>query len=120
MINGTKQWITNAPYADHAAIFAVTNPELAAEHKGGISCFLVDAVSPGYSAETVLPIMGHVASDCGMITLDDVRVSSDRLLGELDQGFQIGMLGISEGRLMIAGGCVGMSEWALERSLEYV
>ncbi len=120
VINGTKQWITNAPYADHAAIFAVTDPDLAAQHKGGISAFLVDAVSPGYSAETVLPIMGHVASDCGMITLDDVRVSSDRMLGEEGQGFQIGMLGISEGRLMIAGGCVGLSEWALDRSLEYV
>lgn len=120
VINGTKQWITNAPYADHAAIFAVTNPELAAQHKGGISCFLVDAASPGYSAETVLPIMGHVSSDCGMITLDDVRVSSGRMMGEEDQGFMIGMMGISEGRLMIAGGCLGMSEWALDRSLEYV
>ncbi len=120
VINGTKQWITNAPYADHAAIFAVTNPELAAQHKGGISAFLVDASSPGYSSETVLPIMGHVSSDCGMITLDDVRVSNDRLMGEEDQGFMIGMMGISEGRLMIAGGCLGMSEWALDRSLEYV
>ncbi len=120
VINGTKQWITNAPYADHAAIFAVTDQELAAQHKGGISAFLVDAVAPGYAADTVLPIMGHVASDCGMITLDDVRVSHDRMLGEEGQGFQIGMLGISEGRLMIAGGCTGMAEWALDRSLEYV
>ena len=64
--------------------------------------------------------MGHVSSDCGMITLDDVRVPNDRLLGQVDQGFQIGMLGISEGRLMIAGGCVGLSEWALDRCLEYV
>lgn len=120
VLNGTKQWITNAPYADHAAIFAVTNPELVAKHRGGISCFLVDAVQPGYSADTVLPIMGHVASDCGMISLDDVRVSNDRLMGEIDQGFQIGMLGISEGRLMIAAGCLGMAEWALDRSLEYV
>ena len=120
VINGTKQWITNAPYADYAAIFAVTDQELAGRHKGGISCFLVDAVTEGYSAETVLPIMGHVSSDCGMITLDDVRVPNDRLLGQVDQGFQIGMLGISEGRLMIAGGCVGLSEWALDRCLEYV
>ena len=120
VINGTKQWITNAPYADYAAIFAVTDPEMAAKHKGGISCFLVDAAAPGYSADAVLPIMGHVSSDCGSITLEDVRVPNDRLMGAVDQGFQIGMLGISEGRLMIAGGCIGMSEWALDRSLEYV
>ena len=95
VINAKKRWITNAPYADHAAIFAVTDKELAAKRKGGISCFLVDAVTPGYSADTVLPIMGHVSNDCGTITLDDVRVPNDRLLGEVDQGFQIGMLGIS-------------------------
>ena len=62
----------------------MTDKELAAQHKGGISCFLVDAVTPGYSAETVLPIKGHVASDCGTITLDDVRVANDRVLGEVD------------------------------------
>ncbi len=120
VINGTKQWITNAPYADYAAIFAVTNPELVAQHKGGITCFLVDAASPGYRLENVLPVMGHVASDCGTIALEDVRVPNDRIMGEVDQGFQVGMLGISEGRLSIAAGCLGMSEWALDRCLEYV
>jgi len=119
VINGTKQWITNAPYADYAAVFAVTDPELVAQHKGGITCFLVDAASPGYSIESVLPVMGHVASDCGIIAFDDVRVPNDRIMGSVDQGFQVGMLGISEGRLSIAAGCLGMSEWALDRCLEY-
>jgi len=119
VLNGTKQWITNAPYADYAAVFAVTDPELVEQHKGGISCFLVDAASPGYEASSILPIMGHLASDCGIITLDDVRVPNHRLMGQIDQGFQVGMLGISEGRLSIAAGVVGISEWALDRSLEY-
>ena len=119
VINGTKQWITNAPYADYAAVFAVTNPDLVAQRRGGITCFLVNATSEGYSVPSVLPVMGHPASDCGIITLDDVRVPNDRVMGEVDQGFQIGMLGISEGRLTIAAGCVGMSEWALDRCLEY-
>ena len=120
VISGTKQWITNAPYADYAAVFAVTNPDLVAQRKGGITCFLVDASSEGYSVPTVLPVMGHLASDCGIIALDDVRVANDRIMGDVDQGFQIGMLGISEGRLTIAAGCVGMAEWALDRCLEYV
>jgi acyl-CoA dehydrogenase len=114
-----EQWITNSPYADYAAIFAVTDPDLVAQHKGGISCFLVDATSPGYNADQILPIMGHVASDCGAITLDDVRVPNERLMGVQDQGFQIGMLGISEGRLTLSAGCLGMAEWALDRCLEY-
>ncbi len=120
VINGTKQWITNAPYADYAAIFAVTDSELVAQRKGGITCFLVDATAPGYKVDSVLPVMGHVASDCGIISLEDVRVPNDRMMGNLDQGFQVGMLGISEGRLSIASGCLGMSEWALDRCLEYV
>ena len=119
VINGTKQWITNAPYADYAAVFAVTDPDLVAKRRGGITCFLVDASAAGYSVPSVLPVMGHPASDCGIITLDDVRVPNERIMGDVDQGFQIGMLGISEGRLTIAAGCLGMSEWALDRCLEY-
>ena len=119
VINGTKQWITNAPYADYAMIFAVSNPEMLAQKKGGITCLLVDAKSTGYRAEKALQIMGHVSSDCGSITLDDVRVRADYMLGVEDQGFQVGMFGISEGRLGIAAGCVGMAEWALDRALDY-
>ncbi len=120
LISGTKQWITNAPYADYAAVFAVTDPELIAKRKGGITCFLVDATTPGYAVENVLPVMGHVASDCGTIALEDVRVPNDHILGTVDEGFRVGMLGISEGRLSIAAACLGMAEWALDRCLEYV
>lgn len=120
LINGTKQWITNAPYADYAVVFAVTDPELVAKRKGGITCFLVDAAAPGYAVENVLPVMGHVASDCGTIALEDVRVPNDRILGTVDEGFRVGMLGISEGRLSISAACLGMAEWALDRCLEYV
>ena len=119
VISGTKQWITNAPYADYAAIFAVTDPDLVAQRKGGITCFLVDATTPGYRVEAVLGVMGHLASDCGIIALDDVRVPNDRVMGAVDQGFQVGMFGISEGRMCIASICLGMAEWALDRSLEY-
>jgi acyl-CoA dehydrogenase len=119
VINGGKQWITNAPYAGYAAVFAVTNDELFAQHKGGISCFLVDADSPGYQVTKVEPIMGHVASDCGSFSLEDVRVRNDYMIGAVDRGFEVGLFGISEGRLGIAAGCVGISEWALDRSLEY-
>ncbi len=119
VINGGKQWITNAPYADYAAVLAVTDPELVAKHQGGITCFLVDAKTPGYCVESVLAVSGHLASDTGIIALDDVRVPNNRVMGTVDQGFQVGMFGISEGRLCIAAICLGMSEYALDRSLEY-
>ncbi|NIN67440.1 MAG: acyl-CoA dehydrogenase, partial [Anaerolineae bacterium] len=120
MINGVKQWITNAPYADYAAVFAVTNEDMMAQRKGGTTGFLVDTRQAGVDTSTIFPIMGHVSSDCGSVILEDVRVKEDYVLGEVDQGFRISMLGISEGRLGYAAGCLGLAEWALDRCLEYV
>ena len=119
IINGSKQWITNSPYCDYAVVFAITDEAMVAERKGGISAFLVDATAQGYSFDGVLPVMGHVGGDCGGMSFDNVRVSADRMVGPLNQGFQIAMFGISEGRLSISANCIGMCEYALDRSLEY-
>jgi len=119
IINGSKQWITNSPYCDYAVVFAVTDEQMLAERKGGISAFFVETSAPGYSFDGVLPVMGHIGGDCGSMTFDNVRVSADRMVGPLNQGFQIAMFGISEGRLSISANCVGMCEYALDRSLEY-
>jgi len=119
IINGSKQWITNSPYADYAVVFAVTDDNMAKERKGGISAFFVETDAQGYSFDGVLPVMGHTGGDCGGMTLDDVRVPADRLIGVENQGFQIAMFGISEGRTSISANCVGMCEYALDRSLEY-
>ncbi|MBI1885812.1 MAG: acyl-CoA dehydrogenase family protein [Chloroflexi bacterium] len=119
VINGSKQWITNAPYADYAVVFAVTNEEMVAKRQGGITAFIVEANAPGYSMDGVLPVMGHQGGDCGSLTFENVRVPGDHMLGQLDQGFQVAMFGISEGRIAIAASCLGMSEYALDRCLDY-
>ncbi len=119
IINGSKQWITNSPYCDYAVVFAITDEAMLAERKGGISAFLVDTTAQGYSFDGVLPVMGHVGGDCGGMSFDNIRVSADRMVGPLNQGFQIAMFGISEGRLSISANCIGMCEYALDRSLEY-
>ena len=119
VINGSKQWITNSPYADYAIVFAVTDEEMVKERKGGISAFFVETDAQGYSFDGVLPVMGHTGGDCGAMTFEDVRVPADRLVGVENQGFQIAMFGISEGRTSISANCVGMCGYALDRSLEY-
>jgi acyl-CoA dehydrogenase len=119
VINGSKQWITNGPYADYPVIFAVTNEEMVKERKGGISAFFIEASDPGYSVDTVLPVMGHMGGDCGSLVMENVRVPADRMVGAQDQGFQIAMFGISEGRISISANMIGMGEYALDRSLEY-
>jgi len=119
VINGSKQWITNSPYADYAVVFAVTNDGLIAERKGGISAFFVETGAEGYTFDGVLPVMGHQGGDCGSMSFENLRVPADRLIGVQDQGFQIAMFGISEGRISISANCIGMCGYALDRSLEY-
>jgi len=119
VINGSKQWITNSPYTDYAVVFAVTNEEMVKQRQGGISAFFVETTASGYTFDGVIPVMGHTGGDCGSMSFDNVRVSADRLVGALDQGFQIAMFGISEGRISISANCIGMCEYALDRSIDY-
>jgi acyl-CoA dehydrogenase len=119
IINGSKQWITNAPYCDFPVVFAITDEEAFAAHKGGLSCFMLDATSPGFTKDRPERIIGHLSSDCGGFTMDEVRARNDWMIGSLGGAFQIAMFGISEGRMGMAGSCLGLAEWALDRSLEY-
>jgi acyl-CoA dehydrogenase len=122
VLNGTKQWITNSPYADYAVVFAVTNEEKYAKRNmfdSGITTFIVDTKQPGVDTNTVFPIMGHVSSDCGNVIMEDVKVKDEYILGNIDQGLIAAMGGISEGRLGIASAMVGLAEWALDMSIQY-
>jgi acyl-CoA dehydrogenase len=122
LINGTKQWITNSPYADYAIVFAVTDEEKYAKRNmfdSGITTFIVDTKAPGVDNNTIFPIMGHVSSDCGSVIMEDVKVKEDYILGGVGQGLLTAMAGISEGRLTIASLMVGLAEWALDKSIAY-
>ncbi len=119
VINGEKMWITNAPYADWAFVFAVTNREMQKAHKGGVTGFFVDAKARGFKVESVIPFMGYLGGDVALISLENVEVSPEFVIGKVDQGFQVGMLGIGTGRLSLAGLCTGLAEWALEKSVDY-
>ena len=119
VLNGSKQWITNSPYSDYAVVFAITNDDMIAERKGGISAFFVETAADGYTFDGVLPVMGHQGGDCGSMSFENMRLPADRMVGVQDQGFQIAMFGISEGRISISANCIGMCGYALDRSLEY-
>ncbi|WP_367759795.1 acyl-CoA dehydrogenase family protein [Ammoniphilus sp. 3BR4] len=119
VINGTKQWITNAPYADYCMLFAVTNPELQSQRKGGITCFFVDTKSKGFNVDSVIPVMGEIGGDAGIISLDNLRVPEENIIGELDNGFTKAMNGINNGRLGMSGKCIGSAQWALKQAVDY-
>nr|NIQ79973.1 acyl-CoA dehydrogenase [Anaerolineae bacterium] len=119
VINGRKQWISNAPYADYALLFAVTEAELVRQHKGGITCFLVGTRDGGFEVESVTPIMGHLGSDHGVVNLDGLRVSGEHVVGEENDGFMAAMAGINIGRIVNGARCLGVAEWAFLKALDY-
>lgn len=118
-LNGSKIWITNAPYANYAIVFAVTSPELAAQRRGGISAFIVPANSPGFEVTSLIKMWGSSGTDEGQLSFVDVRIEPGQLVGELDRGFGLAMLGVGLGRTYNAARGVGTGRWALELGISY-
>jgi len=118
-LSGTKQWITNGPYADHALVFAVTDPELARRRQGGISAFVVATDAPGFRIDSIIRMFGESGGDEGIISLTDVEVPDDQVVGVLGDGFRLAIGGVSQGRLYNSARAVGLARWALEEALSY-
>jgi acyl-CoA dehydrogenase len=118
-INGTKQWITNGPYADYALVFAVTDHDAAKTRKSGISAFLVPTRADGFRMDSVIKMFGHPGGNEAILSLTDVDVADDQLVGELHRGLAVGLAGIGQGRLYNAAKAVGLARWGLERALNY-
>ncbi len=116
VINGGKMWISMGNYAKVALIFAQTDPELG--HKG-VACFLVDTDQPGYTSQTIEHKMGLHASDTASISLEDVEVSADDMLGDVGEGFKVAMSALDSGRYSVAAGCVGICQGCVDESVKY-
>ncbi len=115
-ISGSKMWISMGDYAQLALIFAQTDPEKA--HRG-LACFLVETDQPGFQPQPIHHKMGLRGSDSAAISLDDVEVSDDALLGEVGEGFKVAMSALDSGRYSVAAGCVGICQGSLDASVRY-
>jgi hypothetical protein len=116
VINGSKMFISLANHAKVALIFAQTDPEK--KHRG-LACFLVDTDQPGFQPQAIHHKMGLRGSDTAAISLDDVEVSDDQLLGEVGDGFKIAMSSLDSGRFSVAAGCVGICQGCVDASVKY-
>ncbi|HEX7270565.1 MAG TPA: acyl-CoA dehydrogenase family protein [Casimicrobiaceae bacterium] len=116
VLDGVKQFITSGKHADVAIIFAVTDK---AAGKKGISAFIVDTTSPGYSVSRLEDKLGQRASDTAQVTLEDCRVSAANLLGSEGEGYRIALANLEAGRIGIAAQAVGMARAAFEAALAY-
>ena len=118
-ISGRKIWTTNSPTADYCVIFAVTDADKAASKQGGISAFIVPTEAPGFQVQRIIRLFGHAGGDEAELAFDDLPVEPWQLVGELDQGFQAALYGVSLGRVYNSARAVGYGRWALEQALDY-
>jgi glutaryl-CoA dehydrogenase (non-decarboxylating) len=116
VLNGQKNWISYATVADHALVFAKTDPD--AGHKG-ISAFILERGMPGYSAQDIENKLGIWAGSTGELFFENVEVPAENLVGEEGQGFEIAMYSLDQGRFTVAAGGCGVIRACLERSVEY-
>ncbi len=117
VLNGRKHYINGGDKADFILVIAVTDPEKRA--RGGISAFLVERGTPGFSVTRVDTTIGSAAIKLAELTFEDCRVDDSAVLGEVGQGFKIAMTSLTEGRLSIACSCIGTADRVLEMATDY-
>lgn len=116
ILNGAKQWITNAGHASLFTVFATLDSSKGAK---GICAFLVDAKSKGISLGKKEDKMGQRASDTRAVVFEDVRVPKENLLGGEGEGFKIAMQALDRTRPAIAAMATGAARAAMEHSIQY-
>jgi acyl-CoA dehydrogenase len=116
IINGSKQWITNAGHASQYTVFATIDK--AKKHKG-ICCIAVPRSTPGISVGHHENKMGQRCSDTCRVTFDNVRVPKDHMIGDVGAGFMIAMKTLDASRPMTAAIAVGIARAACEHALGY-
>lgn len=119
LINGTKMWITNARYANPLPVLVKTDTTTTPAHKG-MSVFLVDQETPGFSVLKDIPKLGYKGTESCEVLLDNVRVPAEQLLGGVEgRGMQQVLSALEWGRVNIAARSVGVAQRAFDEALAY-
>jgi butyryl-CoA dehydrogenase len=116
VLNGTKNFITNAPQADTCILFAMTDREK--KHKG-ITTFILDMKKKGVTVGKEEKKLGICASATASIILEDVTIPAENRLGNEGEGFKIAMHTLDGGRIGIAAQAIGIARASLEDALAY-
>lgn len=117
VIRGRKMFVTNAPHADLALVYAVTEPGRG--FAGGITGFLVERGTPGFSSGQTFDTMGLRTCSLGELVLDDVRVGPEAVLGGLGTGGPIFDESMVWERTLLAAGHVGVMERLLDQAVRW-
>jgi butyryl-CoA dehydrogenase/short/branched chain acyl-CoA dehydrogenase len=116
VLQGRKLWISNAAEAGLFIVFATTDRSLGYK---GITAFLVERDTPGFSVGKKENKLGIRASSTCELLLDDCRVTRANVLGEIGKGYRIAIETLNEGRIGIAAQMLGLAQGALDHALRY-
>jgi alkylation response protein AidB-like acyl-CoA dehydrogenase len=116
VLNGTKMWITNGPIADVAVVYAKTDPD---QQHAGISAFIIDKGTPGFSAGPPLIKMGVRTSKTSELVLNNCVIPAENLLGNEGEGFLMAMQTVEWDRSALLAPFVGATTYMLKKCAEY-
>ena len=116
-LNGTKFWITNAPYADTLVVYAKTAPDAGSK---GITAFLIEKGLAGFSIGQKIDKVGMRGSPTAELVFDDCFVSDDQVMGPLNGGVKVLMSGLDYERVVLSGIQIGIMQACLDVVLPYV
>ena len=116
LINGSKIFITNAGYASVFVIFAMTDKSLGTK---GISAFIVEKGTPGFSVGAHEKKMGIRGSSTCELIFDNCKIPKENLLGEIGKGFKIAMMTLDGGRIGIGAQALGIAQGCIDQTVKY-
>ena len=116
VLNGAKMWITNGPVADALIVYAKTDPKAGAR---GVSAFLVERGTKGFSHGAKLDKLGMRGSDTSELIFEDCEVPEENLVGEFGRGVNVLMSGLDYERVVLAAGPLGIMQAAMDVALPY-
>jgi alkylation response protein AidB-like acyl-CoA dehydrogenase len=117
VLNGTKNWISSAGVAGAYSVFAVTDRDVS--YSRGITAFLVEADSPGFSVAKLEHKMGMKGSPTGQLVFEDVVVPAANVIGAPGEGFKIAMQTLDHSRLGVAAQALGIAQGATDYAVGY-
>lgn len=116
LLNGTKMWITNGPDAHHIIVYAKTIPDAGSK---GITAFIVETSSDGFSVSRKLDKMGMRGSNTGELVFSDVFVPKENVLGQVNRGVKVLMEGLDIERLVLSAGPLGLMQASMDITLPF-
>jgi glutaryl-CoA dehydrogenase (non-decarboxylating) len=120
VLNGEKMWISLADRADMFTIYAWTDREkMKKRDHTGITGFIVERDFGGIETGSIKGKTGIRAGDTGFVSMTDVRVPKENVLGEVGEGFKLAMFSLDQGRYTVAAGATGLIRAARDASVAY-